>query len=187
MRHRPPAAAAISSPWCRSRRRNAATRAFVRRDGPRLAALPLPYAIPAPSAPRGRASSLTRTEASPCGARAQRASMSTTGSPRIRPRARERIGSARSPTSRREPAFAGTLLARRDDPVDVDGDLRPGHARRERSGASSTLLRAGARSRGADDGRRAARRGIAPLPAPLRAARPKRDLRARPTAPCASH
>ena len=91
MRRRPPAAAAIFSPWCRSRQLNAAMRAFVRRDGPRLAALPLPYAIPAPSAPRGRASSLN-TEASPCGARTQRASMSTTGSPPIRPRARERIG-----------------------------------------------------------------------------------------------
>ena len=54
MRHRPPAVAAIFSPCCRSPPLNGATRAFGSPDGPRLAPLPLPYAIPAPSARRGR-------------------------------------------------------------------------------------------------------------------------------------
>ncbi len=53
MRRRRRMAAATSSPSCRSPPASAATCALDAPDGPVLAPLPLPYAIPAPEAPRG--------------------------------------------------------------------------------------------------------------------------------------
>ena len=147
---------------------DAAMRAFVRPTVRALARAAASLCDPAAE----RAARTHRLKRSPCGARRQRASTSTTGSPPIRPALE--TGSARSsPTSRREPASPERCS--REATIRPPGwrptlrSLAP-----RPSGASSTALAQEHGAAALTTGRRRHVEEFAPLPSrPARRGRPK--------------
>ena len=166
----------------RSSRRGAARRRRTRRRAPSRARrpatcpLPLPYAIPAPSAPRTRrVKQPKRSRRTPCGARTTsiyvyyRVAADSAGA---------RNGSPRcSPTSRREPAFADRCS--RGATIRRPGWRSTRRSRApQRSGASSTSLAQEHEAAALDDGRQRHVEASRRCPRCRRdAAAAKRDLR----------